>query len=322
MNWLLIGIGLLIVGLIVIGYSARQARYQQGDPSGLSQTGYLLTVFGIFAIIAQYLSIGDTLLIVVLGTGLTILCDRFILRKRRRENQPEPGWVEFSRGFFPVLLIVFIIRGFIVEPYQIPSSSMRPGLIPGDFILVNKFTYGLRLPLTNKIIIPIRSPKQGDVMVFNYPNDPKVNYIKRVIGLPGDTIRYFDKKLTINGQPVPTTALNTLYPYQSEENYSTVPHLYSEILGGKTYQTLHEKDYPPLFLGNVQEFVDRENCQYDEQGFTCVVPAEHYFTMGDNRDHSGDSRYWGFVPEKYVVGKAFFVWLNISHLSRIFTPIK
>jgi signal peptidase I len=320
MNWLLIGIGLFIIGIIFIAVSAKKSR-REGAPA-LGQTGYLLGVFGAFAIIAQYQSIGDTMCIFVLLTGIIALVDKVILRKRRREDQAEPGWVEFARGFFPVLLIVFLIRGFVVEPFQIPSSSMRPGLIPGDFILVNKYCYGLRLPFTNQVFIPTGSPKAGEVMVFNYPNDPKINFIKRVIGVPGDRVSYQNKKLTVNKVALPTASYPHLYQYKEDNGSATWTEVYKETYGGKTYDILIEKEYPPVSLANVQEFPDRTNCQYDEEGFTCTVPPGHYFVMGDNRDHSGDSRYWGFVPEKYVVGKAFFVWLNINAFSRMGTVIK
>lgn len=321
MNWLLVGVALLCIGIVFIAIGVRQARLEGGNPPSIIQTGYLLTVFGGFAIVAQYFSIGDTMLFFVLVTGVITLLDRLILRRRRKEGQREPGWVEFSRAFFPVLFVVFAIRGFVVEPYQIPSSSMRSGLIPGDFILVNKFNYGIRLPVTNKVAIAISSPKRGDVMVFNYPNNPRENFIKRVIGVPGDSVSYHNKHLSINGKPVPREEQDQLYQYIGDDGRLTVAQAARETLGGKSYQTLFEKDYPTVALAGVQEFAFRENCQYDETGFTCKVPDGHYFVMGDNRDRSGDSRYWGFVPDKYIVGRAFFIWMNFGHLSRIGTSI-
>lgn len=317
MNWLLVGIMLLIVGVVFIAKGNKQEEAQGNSTLVSVQTGYLLLIFGLFAVIAQYLSIGDTMFILVVLTGTIVLFNRLWLRKRRTQEQFEPGWVEFSRGFFPVLLFVFLLRGFLVEPYQIPSSSMRPGLKPGDFILVNKFTYGLRLPFSNQVIVPINTPKHGDVLIFKYPNDTSVNYIKRVIGLPGDTVTYRDKKLTVNKKALSTENLHTPYPYTGDDSRFTEPALYQETFGDKTYRVLAEETYPSLFLENVQEFPYRDQCQYDEEGFSCVVPKGHYFVMGDNRDHSGDSRYWGFVPDQYIVGKGLLVWLNFGELSRI-----
>lgn len=322
MNWLGVGIVLLVGGIILIAIGINKARQVGEAPPAPVQTGYLFAIFGAFAIIAQYMHIGDTMFIFVVLTGSVTLLNRLILVKRRREGQLEPSWVEFSREFFPILLIVFLIRGFLVEPFQIPSSSMRPGLIPDDFILVNKFSYGLRMPLTNKVLIPVGTPQHGDVMVFYYPNNPNMSYIKRVIGVPGDIVRYQHKQLTVNAEPIVMENLNKTYRYTGEDNRSASPQMFRETYDGKSYTTLVEKDYPSISLGNVQEFADRENCQYDDDGFACTVPLGSYFVMGDNRDHSGDSRYWGFVPDKYVVGKAFFIWLNFGAFSRIGQSIK
>jgi signal peptidase I len=178
------------------------------------------------------------------------------------------------------------------------------------------------MPFTNKAFVPVGEPKRGDVFVFNYPNNPKENYIKRVIGVGGDTVTYRNKLLTINGQPVPTENTQSIYEYVSEEGQKVWTTLSRENLNNKPHQIITEDRYPPLVLEGVQEFPFRENCQYDDEGFTCQVPKGYYFAMGDNRDHSADSRYWGFVPEKYIVGKAFLVWMNFKDLSRIGTVIK
>lgn len=317
MNWLWIGVALLTLGVLLIAKGERQETPPVKSGLMTVETGYLLFVFGLFAVIAQYLSIGDTMFILVLLTGAIILLERVFLRKRRAENQLEPGWVEFSRGFFPVLLIVFLIRGFLVEPYQIPSSSMRPGLLPGDFILVNKFSYGLRLPFTNQVVIPVTQPKHGDVLIFKYPNDTSVNYIKRVIGLPGDMVTYRNKVLSVNQTALPTKDLGLVYPYTGDDSRVAEPELYQETNDKSTYRIVLEKHYPTLFLESVQDFPYRDQCEYDEEGFSCVVPKGHYFVMGDNRDHSGDSRYWGFVPDQSIIGKGLLVWLNFGEFSRI-----
>ncbi|MDE2346391.1 MAG: signal peptidase I [Gammaproteobacteria bacterium] len=198
----------------------------------------------------------------------------------------DPMIVDYSRSFFPVILIVLLLRSFLVEPFHIPSSSMVPTLLVGDFILVNKFDYGLRLPVLHTKILSIGEPKRGDVMVFRYPRDPSIDYIKRVIGLPGDQVVYRNKTLYINGVQVPDKLLG---PYEGPDVMGAM--LSREKLGGVTHDIL---TIPGL------ESLEGE----------WTVPAGEYFVMGDNRDNSSDSRYWGFVPEKNLVGKAFFIWMN------------
>lgn len=245
-------------------------------------------------------------------TGLLYAVDVLKFRKSRPKNAKDPLWVEWGASFFPVILIVFVLRSFLFEPFKIPSGSMIPTLLVGDFILVNKFTYGIRLPVINKKIIPINDPQRGDVMVFRYPEDPSLDYIKRVVGLPGDTIAYQNKKLSINGQPLEMGKITDyLHPerlYYSEQ--------YTEKLGNVEHKLLNDTD-APAFVPGVGAFPQRENCTYNASGVICKVPDGHYFMMGDNRDNSRDSRAWGFVPEANIVGKAFFVWLNLSDLSRI-----
>ena len=228
------------------------------------------------------------------------------------DDVKEPLWVEWGASFFPVILIVFLLRSFLFEPFKIPSGSMIPTLQVGDFILVNKFTYGIRLPVINKKIISINSPQRGDVMVFRYPEDPSLDYIKRVVGLPGDTVAYQNKRLTINGQPVETTKV---FDYHHPERlyYSEQ---YVARMGDIEYKYLNDSD-APAFIPDATRFPYRENCTYNAAGVVCKVPAGYYFVMGDNRDNSRDSRFWGFVPERNIVGKAFFIWLNLSSPSRI-----
>jgi len=252
------------------------------------------------------------LFVLLVVTGVLYAVDVAKFRKLRAKDAKEPLWVEWGASFFPVILIVFVLRSFLFEPFKIPSGSMIPTLLVGDFILVNKFTYGIRLPVINKKVIDINLPQRGDVMVFRYPEDPSLDYIKRVVGLPGDTVAYQNKKLTINGQPVPTTRIDD-YLHSERLYYSRQ---FIERLDSAQHQTLNDEDAPPYIQGPVQ-FPNRQDCSYNAAGVICKVPPGQYFVMGDNRDNSRDSRYWGFVPEQNIVGKAFFIWLNFSDLKRI-----
>ena len=251
------------------------------------------------------------LFVLLVLTGALYAVDILKCRKLRAKNAKEPLWVEWGASFFPVILIVFVLRSFLFEPFKIPSGSMIPTLLVGDFILVNKFTYGIRLPVINKKIIDINQPQRGDVMVFRYPEDPSLDYIKRVVGLPGDTVAYQNKRLTINGEAIEMSKVaDYLHPerlYYSEQYKAKM---------GVEHNVLNDTD-APAFIADVGRFPHRENCIYNATGVICKVPAGHYFMMGDNRDNSRDSRAWGFVPEQNIVGKAFFIWLNLSDLSRI-----
>jgi signal peptidase I len=202
----------------------------------------------------------------------------------------EPLLVEYARSFFPVVLIVLLLRSFLFEPFRIPSGSMMPTLLVGDFILVNKFSYGMRLPVLNTKIVEFGEPQRGDIVVFRFPKQPSVDYIKRVIGLPGDRIAYFDKKLLVNGQPAKQVSLG---------RYQGV---------GQGVDMTGAEQFSEDLIGIEHSILIRHGVNTVEDVF--VVPPGHYFVMGDNRDNSNDSRYWGFVPEGNLVGKAFFIWMN------------
>lgn len=231
------------------------------------------------------------LFVALLVTGGIMLLFRLLGKGKR-----ELIIVEYARALFPVILIVFLLRSFVVEPFRIPSGSMLPGLHIGDFILVNKFKYGIRLPVINLKVFPTGSPGRGDVMVFRYPQNPKLNFIKRVIGLPGDRLSYKDKKLTINGEPVKLEE-DGRYAYEQAKLKGKSASQLIEIIGSEDHRILLDDSG---FSRNLEEV---------------NVPAGHYFVMGDNRDHSNDSRYWGFVPESHVVGKAFFIWFSWKSAS-------
>lgn len=225
----------------------------------------------------------------------------------------QPTWIEYSGSFFPVIALVFFLRSFLFEPFKIPSSSMVPTLLVGDLILVNKFTYGIRLPIVNQKIIQINDPQRGDVMVFKYPKDMSQDYIKRVVGVPGDKITYENKRLTVNGKPISYVPQDD-YLEEESLNYKQQ---FKENLSGVEHRILNDSRAPTLNLSDVRDFPNKEACTYTYDGFTCTVPAGNYFMMGDNRDNSADSRYWGFVPDKNIVGKAVAVWMNLSNPRRI-----
>ncbi|HHH38809.1 MAG TPA: signal peptidase I, partial [Sedimenticola sp.] len=202
------------------------------------------------------------------------------------------------RSFFPIILIVLLLRSFLVEPFRIPSGSMMPTLLVGDFILVNKFAYGIRLPVLNRKVIELGEPARGDVVVFRYPRNPSVDYIKRVVGLPGDTIGYRDKILYVNGEPQKQTPVGIYTGVGSGARETGVLDRI-EHLGEVDHHILINPRAPDFGFG----------CQVLMQG-PVRVPEGHYFAMGDNRDNSNDSRCWGFVPEQNLVGKAFGIWMS------------
>jgi signal peptidase I len=256
----------------------------------------------------------DLELVLVIGTLLTgsiWLIDRFVLSRRRKLDAPrasdssqpnaqtaqihaqaykEPWYVEYSKSFFPVLFIVLVVRGFIVEPFRIPSGSMMPTLLVGDFILVNKFAYDLRLPVFNTKLIETGDPERGDVVVFRYPENPSDDYIKRVVGLPGDHIAYYNKVLYINGMRAPQQPIGEYESVGSGVSMSGARVL-QETLGDIKHKILIEPRNPSI------------EAEY-------IVPLHEYFVMGDNRDNSNDSRFWGFVPDENLIGQAFMIWLN------------
>ena len=220
-------------------------------------------------------------------TGFIYLFDIVFLKKKRKNNEKMPKIVEHARSFFPVFFFVLLLRSFLVEPFRIPSGSLEPTLLVGDFLLVNKFAYGIRLPVVEKKIIPISKPEKGEVAVFRWPPNPDVDYIKRVIGVPHDKISYHNKVLTINGEEAKQTFIeNTI-----DESSGKLVAKYRETLAGVSHDILIQKDTPAF-------------------DFDIEVPDGQYFMMGDNRDDSADSRYWGFVPDDNLRGKAFFIWMS------------
>ncbi len=225
----------------------------------------------------------------------------------------QPWWLDWTAGLFPVIAAVFVLRSFVVEPFKIPSGSMLPTLQVGDLILVNKYHYGLRLPVVNAKLVANNAPARGDVVVFRYPPDPRIDYIKRIVGMPGDSVAWKDQKLVVNGQPVQATPDGQFY---NKELMRYVPQ-YSEVLGTAKHGMLVDDKRMQVPM-RMNEFVGPAgSCVHASDGVTCKVPPGHYFVMGDNREDSLDSRFWGFVPQDNLVGRAFFVWMNFGNLGRI-----
>jgi len=238
------------------------------------------------------------------------------LAKERAALQEEmsrrPWWVEYTAGFFPVIALVFVLRSFLFEPFRIPSGSMIPTLQVGDLILVNKYQYGIRLPVLNRTVLELGHPQRGDVMVFRYPHQPTQDYIKRVVGLPGDRVDYHDRRLTVNGVLVPMRETGPYFDPGRVQNYLQ----FNETLGSVEHRAIFSEGEGARIAPAAQH-TNRDACVYSGGGVACTVPPESYFVMGDNRDNSEDSRYWGFVPDRNVVGRAFFIWMNFGNVGRI-----
>jgi signal peptidase I len=230
----------------------------------------------------------------------------------QEELMHRPWWIEYTAGFFPVIAMVFFLRSFLFEPFRIPSGSMIPTLQIGDLILVNKYQYGIRLPVVNRTLLELGHPRRGDVIVFRYPHQPTQDYIKRVVGLPGDKIDYRERRLTINGVLVQSQALESYYDGSRAQSFRQ----YSEALGTMTHRIIIS-DGESRPIDPALQHTNRDACIYSAGGVSCTVPPESYFVMGDNRDNSEDSRFWGFVPDRNIVGRAFFIWMNFGNVGRI-----
>lgn len=236
------------------------------------------------------------LVILTLASAVVCLLDKFIFAPKRDKIIPPPKvplWIDYSRSFFPIFLLVLVLRSFVFEPFRIPSGSLEPTLLVGDLIMVSKFSYGLRLPVINNKVIGTWEPKRGDIVVFRKPGEPGVHYIKRIVGLPGDTISYVDKVLFINGQEAKQAWVDDEYIKNQYRNSFMVKREEEDLTGVK-----HQIYRNPLVPA-----VDQTDI---------TVPPGHYFAMGDNRDDSLDSRSWGFLPEKNLVGKAIFIWMSVD----------
>jgi signal peptidase I len=234
----------------------------------------------------------------VLITGLISLIDiLFFAAKRKKAGKKKPVVIDYSRSFFPILLIVLLIRSFLIQPYRVPTGSLMPTILPGDFIAVNQFAYGLRLPVINYKIISIGEPQRGDIALFRWPDNPKIIFVKRVVGIPGDHIVYRNKILRINGMIADQKLIGKTLDIEPDNVPVIVQKKLEDLLGVKHYIFIREASGD---IGTVDT----------------IVPNGYYFMMGDNRDASDDSRYWGFVPEQNLIGKAFLIWMSWDQVKR------
>ena len=277
-------------------------------------------------LVSESLDFSAVLLAITVVTGVVWGIDSWLFKPRRLAaaraagRDPalvaEPGTVDYARSFFPVALVVLLLRSFIFEPFRIPSDSMMPTLLDGDFLIVNKYAYGLRLPVINKKVVDIGEPKRGDVVVFRYPPNPSVNFIKRLVGLPGDHVEVRDNHIYVNGQPVPAVAGKQRFSDGCYINFMVT----RERLGEHEHTAMYcpvAIDRQPVLPGCNRRGVRGYVCgDEDAPGgikipdFDRVIPPGHYLMMGDNRDNSDDGRSWGFVPEENLVGRATRIWFN------------
>ena len=332
--WLALPVGLLVIGddwFVRPGRQIAAAPQPPRDPPFIRLCYTLLPILVLAAVlrllVAERLDFSAVLCGITVVTGLVWLFDVLLLRGRRAAAAraagkdpaaiPEPGTVDYARSFFPVALVVLVLRAFVFEPFRIPSDSMMPTLLDGDFIIVSKFSYGLRLPVLNRKILATGEPRRGDVVVFRYPLDPSVNYIKRLVGLPGDHVEIHNDQLVINGKPI---AFKVLHPY-NDGCYLNFQ-LAEEALGDHEHAAMRcagRLDMRPFAPAGCN--------RSESRGYFCVqeaaggllsdppplvkdVPPGQYLMMGDNRDNSEDGRVWGFVPEANLVGKATRIWFN------------
>ena len=328
-------IGAMIAGAVLLFKSNKQ-REENGEWSGGLQWGYLLMMVGVFGILSSMMSFTAVLLVFVLFTGAVWVWRKLYDKQQRLLHAADGAaaakdgnhFRDYMSGFFPIILVVFVLRTFVAEPFQIPSSSMRPGLVVGDFILVNKFSYGIRTPIINNVLFNTGTVERGDVVVFSYPENPSVSYIKRAVGVAGDVVEYKNKVLTINGETIAEVNKGTQGYLENTPQYGLVEiqaETFQEKIGNHQFDVLKLAGQPSFIPQGVRaNFAYRNYCEYTEDGsaFTCRVPEGHYFMMGDNRDNSEDSRYWGFVDDKLIVGKAFLIWMNFGDMSRIGTSIQ
>ncbi|MFH4353927.1 MAG: signal peptidase I [Neisseriaceae bacterium] len=330
------GLSFLVVGLMLLFLSA--VLFFVADKTELIDTeklgnlpplidwSFLLLIIAIFCLLSEYMSFATVFLIMSILCGIAWILHYSYRKKHQEILEPLSIWhfIDYLRGFFLIFAVIFLLRSFLVDLSIIPSSSMRPGLVVGDFVLVDKFHYGIKLPITNRMLLARHPVARGDIIVFNYPLNRKIQYVKRVVGLPGDTVELKDKNLYINGELIAKSALEaTSYlenSYNVQVPYSVAVYRYRQSLGNTTFNIYEIPNRPTLDKTNVKP---SNTCQVKSNDYiSCHLPPGKFFVLGDNRDNSEDGRYWGFVDEKDIQGRPFFVWMNFKDFSRIGKRVK
>ncbi|HEY9102976.1 signal peptidase I [Chitinimonas sp.] len=310
MNWTLLAFAALFAGPLLIWRARATPPVHDADQMpGQALWGYFLLLVGAWGVLSLWANPSDLFFLIMLAPAVLALFARLRGYRAKGNERALPSWAAFGYANALVLGLIGVGKTFLVEPMQIPSSSMRPGLVVGDFILVNKLAYGLRIPFVDQPLLRRAGPARGEVVVFRHPKDPRTNLIKRMIGLPGDLVEYRNKHLMVNGVRMDSQPIGQ-YRYGNEQGQLTQAVLQRESFGKVSHQTLIEPDKPVIDLFQVDHFPYQRQCQYDVSGFRCRVPQGHYLVLGDNRDNSSDGRYWGFVPEGNLAGQAFMVWLS------------
>ncbi|QRN40733.1 MAG: signal peptidase I [Neisseriaceae bacterium] len=326
LSFLVVGCVLLFLAIILFFMADKTELVEEGNLPVLIDWSFLLLVIAIFCLLSEFFSFATVFFVMTILTGLFYIIYHLYRKSKQTDIEELSLWhlVDYFKGFFWIFLIIFVIRSFIVDLSIIPSSSMRPGLVVGDFVLINKYNYGIKIPISNKTLITNNPVARGDIIVFNFPLNRKIQYVKRVIGVPGDKIEFRDKNLIINGQEISKKLLGIGEYLENSYNVAT-PYTIK-------VQEFHQKIDTTEF--NIYEIPNRPTLDGDNvkpenpciiesnNGIVCEVPKGKYFVLGDNRDNSEDGRYWGFVDELDIQGKAFFVWMNFKEPKRIGTKIK
>lgn len=316
-RWVAVLLALLspAVAMLYVARWKRAALYFAISILSVPATFLLPMVVGVLGTVV---SVGIAMLLPLVGA-----IDSYRLARAWKNRAPLPWfarWPALVACVVVLYLCVFSLRVFVAEPFKIPASSMEPTLLVGDYIVVSKTAYGWNLPGTSRRIMHFGQPQRGDVIVFRYPQDRSLDYVKRVVGIPGDMVSYYNKRLSINGHEVITTAERV--EMTSAEAAAMRQRRYRETLGTTVHSILINPDQPTYFSAMVKQYPGRENCELGDEGLRCKVPEGHYFVMGDNRDSSSDSRYWGFVPDADILGRAVVIWYSSKHPERAGTAIE